>query len=169
MKAAKFDQSRLLQQTICYHKPTNWSFTVAWGYSVHVYETVMPRSFLRKPLETFQPFKKSARPPLYMFNTRLPWVDPSCQAAHAFFLESVERSGGGFVKNMYRRKSPRNLAPCSASGNHSAEHIEYVRVTLQATRRKQEAKIECCDVEYVNGSNVADIKLRTCISGEVIA
>ncbi|KAE8687195.1 F-box protein CPR30-like [Hibiscus syriacus] len=93
MKAAKFDQSRLLQQSICYHKPTNWSFTVAWGYSAHVYETVMPRSLLRKPLETFQPFKKSARPPFYMFNTRLPWVDPSCQAAHAFFLVECSKVG----------------------------------------------------------------------------
>ncbi|KAE8712191.1 hypothetical protein F3Y22_tig00110260pilonHSYRG00041 [Hibiscus syriacus] len=169
MKAAKFDQSRLLQQTICYHKPTNWSFTLAWGYSAHVYETMMPRSFLRRPLETFQPFKKSARPPLYMFNTRWPWADPSCQAAHSFFLDFVERSGEDFINTTYRRASPRNLPPCSASGNHSAEHIEYIRVVLQATRRKQEAKVECCDVEYVNDSNVTDVKLRPCINGEVIA
>ncbi|KAK3026349.1 hypothetical protein RJ639_042646 [Escallonia herrerae] len=37
-KAADVDQSRLLQQTICYHKQSNWSFLVSWGYSAHVYE-----------------------------------------------------------------------------------------------------------------------------------
>ncbi|GMI89067.1 hypothetical protein like AT5G12460 [Hibiscus trionum] len=169
MKASKLDQSRLLQQTICYHKPSNWSFTVSWGYSVYVYETVIPRSLLRKPLETFRPFKKSARPPLYMFNTRLPTVDPSCQAPHAFFLESVETNGGGFVNTTYRRTSRRNLPPCSSSGNHSADHIDYVRVVLQATRRKQETNVECCDVEYVGATDVAHIKLRPCTPGEVIA
>ncbi|KAE9462217.1 hypothetical protein C3L33_05872, partial [Rhododendron williamsianum] len=40
MKSAKMDQSRLLQQIICYHKPTNWSFSISWGYSAHIYEKV---------------------------------------------------------------------------------------------------------------------------------
>ncbi|XP_021278536.1 uncharacterized protein LOC110412330 [Herrania umbratica] len=36
MEAAKVDQSRLAQQTICYHRPKNWSFSVSWGYSAHL-------------------------------------------------------------------------------------------------------------------------------------
>ncbi|XVE59980.1 hypothetical protein DITRI_Ditri05aG0089800 [Diplodiscus trichospermus] len=172
MEAAKFDQSRLLQQTICYHRPTNWSFSVSWGYSAHIYENIIPRSVLRKPLETFAPFKKSARPPLYMFNTRLPSSHDPCQTPHVFFLESV-------IKNIetkqdqllttYSRAYQRNLPSCSSSGNHSADHITHIRVVLQETRRRQGAEVECCDVEYVAAANVADIKLRSCIIGEVIA
>ncbi|GAA0161509.1 glycosyltransferase [Lithospermum erythrorhizon] len=30
MKAASFDQSRMLQQTICYDRQTNWSFSISW-------------------------------------------------------------------------------------------------------------------------------------------
>uniref|UniRef100_M1A083 Glycosyltransferase n=1 Tax=Solanum tuberosum TaxID=4113 RepID=M1A083_SOLTU len=29
MKAAKFDQSRMLQQIICHHRPSNWTFSVS--------------------------------------------------------------------------------------------------------------------------------------------
>ncbi|XP_022756250.1 uncharacterized protein LOC111303960 [Durio zibethinus] len=170
MEAAKFDQSRLLQQTICYHRPTNWSFSISWGYSAHIYENKIPRSLLRKPLETFAPFKKSARPPLYMFNTRFPSYDP-CVTPHVFFLESVKNieSNQDQVLSTYNRTSQRHLPPCSSSGNHSADHITKIHVVLQATSRKQGAKVECCDVQYVATRNVADIKLRSCISGEVIA
>ncbi|XWS73575.1 hypothetical protein CRYUN_Cryun02cG0140800 [Craigia yunnanensis] len=138
MEAAKFDQSRLLQQIICYHRPTNWSFSVSWAYSAHIYENIIPRSLLRKPIETFSPFKKSARPPLYMFNTRFPSNHP-CKTPHVFFLESVKNieSNQDQVLTAYNRTSQRNLPPCSSSGNHSADHITKIHVVLQATRRKQ--------------------------------
>lgn len=49
MKAAKADQSRLLQQTICYYKPKNWSFSISWGYSAQIYEKTQPQAFYRDP------------------------------------------------------------------------------------------------------------------------
>ncbi|XVF19301.1 hypothetical protein REPUB_Repub11eG0098600 [Reevesia pubescens] len=172
MEAAKFDQSRLLQQTICYHRPSNWSFSVSWGYSAHLYENIIPRSLLRKPLETFLPFKKSARPPLYMFNTR-PLSNDPCQAPHVFFLESVQDMEISNVQHQvlttYNRTSLRNMPPCSSSGNHSADHITKIHVLFQTTRRNKGAIVECCDVEYLAPANVAHIMLRPCISGEVIA
>ncbi|OMP09549.1 hypothetical protein COLO4_05365 [Corchorus olitorius] len=171
MEAAKLDQSRLLQQTICYHRATNWSFSVSWGYSAHIYENIFPRSFLKLPIETFWPFKRSAKPPFYIFKTRFPSGDP-CEAPHVFFLESVKNVSIGSnnqVLTTYKRAANRNLPPCSSSGNHSADSITQIRLLSPATRRKQAAKVECCNVEYVAGLNVADIKLRPCMNGEVIA
>ncbi|XP_076897338.1 uncharacterized protein LOC143550604 [Bidens hawaiensis] len=52
MTMAKVDQSRLLQQTVCYHKLKGWAFSIAWGYSAYVYEQFIPRSILRRPFET---------------------------------------------------------------------------------------------------------------------
>ncbi|GER40787.1 hypothetical protein STAS_17467 [Striga asiatica] len=46
MKAAGAGQSRLLQQTICHNRLTNWTFSVSWGYSAHIYESIFPRSYL---------------------------------------------------------------------------------------------------------------------------
>ncbi|XVF69605.1 hypothetical protein PTKIN_Ptkin11bG0094500 [Pterospermum kingtungense] len=168
MEAAKIDQSRLLQQTICYHRPTNWSFSISWGYSAHIYENIIPRSVLTKPLETFGPWKKKARPPMYMFNTRWPSNDP-CEAPHVFFMDSIKKMENNLVLITYNRTWPRNLKPCSSSGNHSADSITKIQVFLQATIRKEAGRIECCDVKYVGGMDVANVKLRACINGEVIA
>ncbi|KAK3026347.1 hypothetical protein RJ639_042644 [Escallonia herrerae] len=89
-KAADVDQSRLLQQTICYHKQSNWSFSVSWGYSAHIYESVIPRTTLKKPLETFKPWVRNTRPPLFIFNTRWVTNDP-CEAPHVFFFDSIQK------------------------------------------------------------------------------
>ncbi|THF99875.1 hypothetical protein TEA_021105 [Camellia sinensis var. sinensis] len=134
MKAAKIDQSRMLQQTICYQKQTNWSFSISWGYSAHIYEKVLPRSVLKRPLETFRPWSK-AKPPFYMFNTRWPpFVDP-CEAPHVFFFESIDSSrGNNQIVTTYVRSSPRGLPACSSSGNHSADYISRVRVFSPMTK-----------------------------------
>ncbi|XP_057512323.1 uncharacterized protein LOC130794424 isoform X2 [Actinidia eriantha] len=126
MKAAQADESRLLQQTACYHKRRNWTFSVSWGYSAQIYENIFPPSVLQRPLETFIPWKKGAFPP-YVFNTRLPSNDP-CEAPHFFFFDSVEHTIGGRVVTSYTRRWERKLPGCSSSGNHSADHISKIHV-----------------------------------------
>lgn len=56
MKAANFDQSRIMQQTICYNKKIGWSVSISWGYSAHMYEEIIPQSILKKPLKTLTPW-----------------------------------------------------------------------------------------------------------------
>ncbi|KAJ8770931.1 hypothetical protein K2173_022103 [Erythroxylum novogranatense] len=168
MKAAKFDQSRMLQQTICYQRETNWSFSVSWGYSTHIYESIIPRSILRKPLETFRAWGGISRPPHFMFNTR--WLtNNSCESPHIFFFESVEYTPDKQVLTTYVRSSPRNLPPCSATKNHSADPIFTIQVFSPAGTHKTVGAIECCDVEYEVETNVTNIKIRSCVKDEVIA
>ncbi|KAL1152816.1 hypothetical protein V6Z11_A09G134700 [Gossypium hirsutum] len=168
MKAAEIDQSRLAQQTICYDKPMNWSVSVSWGYSVHIYESIIPRSILKKPLETFKPWKNGP-PPLYMFNTRLLTNDP-CHTPHVFFMEYIRKlKGNSVVLTTYRRKARRRLQPCFVPGNYSADNILRVRVFSNATLRKEAGKIDCCNVLHMAAMNVMNIKLRNCRKGEVIA
>lgn len=136
MEAAKVDQSRLLQQTICYHRATSLSFSVSWGYSAHIYENIIPRSVLRKPLETFGPWSRKARPPLYMFNTRRPSNDP-CEAPHVFYMDSIKKMEKNVILTTYNRAWPRNLKPCLSSRNHSADSIIKIQVFLQAITHKE--------------------------------
>ncbi|KDP22111.1 hypothetical protein JCGZ_25942 [Jatropha curcas] len=169
MKAANFDQSRLLQQTICYQRESNWSFSVSWGYSTHIYENIIPRSILRKPLETFRPWAKNDKRPFFMFNTRLLNNDP-CQAPHVFFFDSIEyTASGNRILTSYIRASPRNLPACSFAGNHSADSISRIQVLSPATIRKTAGVIECCDVEYKVEINTTEIKIRPCVKDEVLA
>lgn len=127
MKVAKIDQPRLLQQSICYLKQNNWTFSISWGYSSQIYEQIITPSILQRPLQTFS--HRAWRGPKvpFMFNTRGVSTDP-CEAPHVFFLDSVERvDSDQVVVTSYIRKSPRLLPLCS-SGNHSADSISKIHV-----------------------------------------
>ncbi|KAA8549317.1 hypothetical protein F0562_001001 [Nyssa sinensis] len=168
MKAAKVDESRLLQQTICFHKQSNWTFSISWGYSIQIYEKFFPPSILQRPLETFSQWRKGARPP-YMFNTRSLSNDP-CEAPHVFFFDSVEKPRGNHILTNYIRRWPRGLPACASSGNHSADYISKIRV-LSPRRRHGGAgsRRECCDVVRLVDMNATAVKLRTCMKNETVA
>ncbi|PIN25821.1 Galactosyltransferase [Handroanthus impetiginosus] len=136
MKAAAVDQSRMLQQTIYYQRQSNWSFSISWGYSVHVYEKIMPRSYLQYPIETFRTWQRSRRPPHYMFNTRLPSSNP-CEAPHIFFYETIKKTPENEILTSFSRAWPRGLPACSSSGNDSADSISRILVHSPARKRFQ--------------------------------
>lgn len=171
MKAAQADEPRLLQQTNCYHKPTNWTFSISWGYSAHIYESIFPPSILQRPIETFLPWKKGAMPP-FVFNTRLPSKDP-CEAPHVFFFDSMEEPIGGRVVTRYVRRWQRKLPACSESGNHSADHISKIHVVSPIGKLDGVgSRRECCDVLRVSDMkfmNATVIKLRACLKDEIVA
>ncbi|XP_042033821.1 uncharacterized protein LOC121780316 [Salvia splendens] len=162
MKAADADQSRLLQQTICYHKKTNWSVSISWGYSAQIYETIMPRSFLQIPIETFTPWTQWRGPPFYMFKTR-PTSNHPCQNPHFFFLQSVSNASPQILTT-YTRATPRGLPPC----NHSADSITTIQVTSPPKKRIQIDRCECCDIVRMDGVKV-EVGLRECNIDEIIA
>nr|XP_023906598.1 uncharacterized protein LOC112018317 [Quercus suber] len=166
MKAAKIDQSRLLQQTICYHRQSNWSLSISWGYSAYIYENIIPRSILWRPLETFRPWKRNSRPPLYMFNTRWPSNNP-CEAPHLLFFDSIEHIEEGQIVTTYVRAWPRGLSTCSFAGNHSADPITKIKVFSPASTRLEVGGRDCCDIEYKEGANVMEVKYRACMKFEV--
>lgn len=168
LNAANYDQSRMLQQTICHKRSTSWTFSISWGYSAHIYEKIMPRSWLQNPIETFKTWGRSPRPPHYMFDTRRPSWDP-CEAPHVFFFKSVERTPRNEILTTYVRAWPRGIGNCSFTGNHSAEYVSEIHVYSPVTKRIEIDRCECCDVIHEAGSNKADIKYRECKEDEIIA
>ncbi|GFZ18161.1 fringe-like protein [Actinidia rufa] len=164
MKAAKSDQSRLLQQTICYHRPRNWSFSISWGYSVHIYERIHPRSLLKRPLETFRPWLRNAKPPMFMFNTRWP-----CETPSVFFFESTEKALRNQIVTNYARSASPGYPNCFWKGNGSTNHIARIQVYSSATKRKEIERSECCDIIRADGASIAEVKLRACKDDEIIA
>ncbi|KAH6811458.1 hypothetical protein C2S51_025220 [Perilla frutescens var. frutescens] len=167
MKAAEADQSRMVQQTICHERRNNWTISVSWGYSAHIYERIIRRSHLQNPIETFKPWIDVSRPPpLYMFNTRLPTGDP-CEAPHVFFLHRVNKSSAG-VLTVYSRAAPRGLDPCFWCGASCPDFVMEIHVHSPSTNRKQMDRCECCDVVGVNGTT-AEVKFRECRTDEIIA
>lgn len=170
MAAASLDQTRILQQTICHHRPTNWTFSISWGYTAHIYERILPRSFLQNPIATFKEWAHAnPRPPHWMFDVRAP-VNHPCETPHVFFLESAKVTPNGEeIVSVYKRQWRRKLPACLFSGNHSADYIFRVRVYTPTIKRTQTDRCECCDVTRVTESSITEVKIRTCMENEVIA
>lgn len=135
MKAAAADESRTLQQTVCHERERHWTISVSWGYSAQIYERIMPRIHLLRPMETFKVWMNSAKPPpYYMFNTRLPTGDP-CEAPHFFFMKEVNKSSTGILTT-YSRAWPRNMNPCLWCGSQCPDFVTQLRVFSPITKRK---------------------------------
>ncbi|KAK4725748.1 hypothetical protein R3W88_030665 [Solanum pinnatisectum] len=171
MKAAKFDQSRLLQQIICHHRLSNWTFSVSWGYSVHIYEKIMPRSHLIKPIQTFKTWiKKPKSPPYYMFNTR-PCTNDSCETPHVFFFKTIGKmKNKNEIWTTYFRSEAQGLpSNCSIDGDRPTNYVNKIQVYSPRAKRTEMDRCECCDIIHTSGSNKAKIKLRECFTNEKIA
>ncbi|WOG91131.1 hypothetical protein DCAR_0310379 [Daucus carota subsp. sativus] len=170
MKAADFDQSRILQQTICYDRKTNWSVSVSWGYSAHIYQKIIPRSILRKPLKTFWAWRKNSTKPHYMFNTRPESKDP-CETPHIFYLDNVKQiSPESEIVTSYVRDATQGPSSCS-SGKKSADRINTIQVFSPATKHIETGRSECCDFANQLGRGKAKMKvnIRSCAADEIIA
>nr|XP_043625816.1 uncharacterized protein LOC122597234 [Erigeron canadensis] len=168
MKAANIDQSRLVQQTICYNRRLNWSYSLSWGFSVQIYEKVIPRSILKIPIETFKPWSSFWKPPLYIFNTR-PISNDSCETPHMFSFDSIKKINDNEIVTKYVRMASRGLPTCGLAGNHSADLVTRIEVVSSVTKPNQNGKTECCDVVDTNGMEVSKLKLRDCMDDELIA
>ncbi|XP_057797919.1 uncharacterized protein LOC131013999 [Salvia miltiorrhiza] len=168
MTAAAADQSRMLQQIICHHRERHWSISIAWGYSAQIYETILPRSYLQMPIETFRQWQITPRRPYYRFNTRRRSSGP-CKAPHNFFLEAVEKEAKSpEIITTYARSRPRPLASCSLIGSHSANGIHMIKVYSPAAKRNQMDRCECCDIIELDNV-MAEIRIRDCMTKEIIA
>ncbi|KAJ4781468.1 fringe-like protein (DUF604) [Rhynchospora pubera] len=162
MKAEKADHSRILQQTVCYNHNNNLSFSISWGYSIHVYEKLHAPGYLHMPIQTFQPWNGFGNPP-FMFNVR-PASDDPCEAPHVFYFKNVERTNTlDHITTNYFRNAARGLLSCA---NNSADSISQIVVFSPIQPFKlEEGKRECCTVTEKN-SNVTEIEIRSCLDGE---
>lgn len=136
MAAASFDETRMLQQTICYHKEMRWAFSISWGYSAHIYEILLPVSILRKPLETFTPWSLKRRPPDYMFNIRPYEPKQPCDAPHIFYFESIERNTSNMIVTNYVRLAKRLAKTCPLT-EQSADYISRIEVVSPGVKPKK--------------------------------
>ncbi|XP_010317971.1 uncharacterized protein [Solanum lycopersicum] len=170
MKAASVDQSRLLQQSVCYNKIHNWTFSVSWGYSVQIYDKIIPQSYLQTPIETFGEWRKGAWPP-YMFNIRKFNNYSSCgEVPNILFFDSFEGTKLNHFVTTYVKKNHRICAN-NDDDDHSSNGVMKVHVfsPMDKLHVGDGNRKECCDIIQPIGMDSMAIKLRTCMKHEIIA
>ena len=103
-QAYRVDPARTLQQSFCYDRRRNWSFSVSWGYTAQLYSWVVPAHMLETPLQTFKTWRSQSQGP-FTFNTRSVTSDP-CEQPVIYFLDEVrEGAKGGETMSSYRRSA----------------------------------------------------------------
>lgn len=172
MKAYDIDPSRTFQQCICYHRDHQWSISISWGYTVHLYPLILTPTDLKRPLLTFRTWRSQSDGP-FTFNTRP--TDPNpCRQPIIFYLDKVRKESGDQTVTIYRKSKAKLGEKCD--GNYTrATTVEKIIVLApkmdprewkQRTRRRH-----CCDIMKENPTKkgkILNIRIRKCKNTERI-
>ncbi|KAL6524709.1 hypothetical protein OROHE_015991 [Orobanche hederae] len=111
MEAYDLDPSRTLQQCFCYHHRNKWSVSIAWGYTVQIYPTLLTARELEIPLLTFQTWRSWKEGP-FTFNTRPLSSDP-CKNPVVFYLNSAEKGPANETVSSYIKFVKKPVKNCN--------------------------------------------------------
>jgi Protein of unknown function, DUF604 len=110
MTAVRRDPRRALQKTVCYDRTHDRTVSIAWGYSVSVFEGNMLLLDLLSVDKTFFPWIRGSNgEESYMFNTRGSITRNKCNSPATFFLKNILSSGSGNrtrIESRYSRYMP---------------------------------------------------------------
>lgn len=114
VRAYEVDPVRTLQQSICYDFSRNRSVSVAWGYSVQLYPSLVTTEELETPFQTFQTWRSWGSQP-FTFNTR-PMSQEPCERPVIYFLDRVQMTGiNGQTLTTYERLGFQPEKDCNQS------------------------------------------------------
>uniref|UniRef100_A0A2P2K475 Uncharacterized protein n=1 Tax=Rhizophora mucronata TaxID=61149 RepID=A0A2P2K475_RHIMU len=166
--AVNIDPTRILQQTVCYDHQNSLTYSVAWGYSIQVFEG---NEFLPDLLylqRTFVPWRRSTAIDFshYMFNTR-EYPRHPCKRPAVFFVGSVISSENGILSNYTRH----NIEDCPRA--NAIKNLKYIEVfshklELDTEQMMIPPRRQCCDVSSVFKESMV-ISIRQCGSSELIS
>lgn len=136
VSAYEADPGRTLQQSICYDFSRNRSVSVAWGYSVQLYPSLVMAKELETPFQTFQTWRSWSSQP-FTFNTRPMSQDP-CERPVIYFLDQVEMTENkGQTLTIYNRLGFQPQEACNQS--HYAPLLAVHSVNVSTFRLRPES------------------------------
>ncbi|XP_034694138.1 uncharacterized protein LOC117920647 [Vitis riparia] len=173
VRAYEVDPGRTLQQSICYDFSRNRSVSVAWGYSVQLYPSLVTTEELETPFQTFQTWRSWGSQP-FTFNTR-PMSEEPCERPIIYFLDRVQMTGiNGQTLTTYERLGFQPEKDCNQS--HYAPLLAVHSFNVSAFQLRPESwekarRRQCCEV--VDGTDgvesVVQVKIRECSHGEILS
>ncbi|XP_019162298.1 PREDICTED: uncharacterized protein LOC109158864 [Ipomoea nil] len=170
VEAYKLDPSRTLQHSFCYDLSRNWSISVAWGYTIQLYPTLVNAKELATPFRTFLTWKSWNEGP-FTFDVRSMSSDP-CEMPLIFYLNHVHSLGNGSTVSTYTRPKV-DGNKCQNETYAPALLVHSFNVSAQILSSEIWKKVprrQCCEV--VNDGDGADgilhVKLRRCNQWESV-
>ncbi|KAJ7250555.1 hypothetical protein O6H91_01G175100 [Diphasiastrum complanatum] len=166
VRSGRTDPGALLQQSICYDKWHNWSYSVSWGYAVQVYRGLLPPRELERPSRTFISWYKQTGEFSFPFSTRPADVSP-CQQPIVFYIKNVGHREDGQIEGNYTREA-RRRGNCKWK-MASPARMESITVVKELTDELwyQAPHRQCCRISKAERRNT-EIEVASCASDEAI-
>ncbi|KAK7285182.1 hypothetical protein RJT34_19943 [Clitoria ternatea] len=169
ISAYSIDPARIVQQSFCYDHKRRWSVSIAWGYTIQIYSTLLIAADLQMPLQTFQTWRSWSDGP-FTFNTRPMSSDP-CKQPAMFFLDQIAKVGTSGSVSIYKRHNFSG-AQCKREGINRRE-VQTIKVSalkLDPEYWKNVPRRHCCQI--MDGGSIKDgsmhIRVRKCRLQETI-
>ncbi|KAG9155928.1 hypothetical protein Leryth_004182 [Lithospermum erythrorhizon] len=168
-EAYKLDPSRALQHTFCYDLAKNWSISIAWGYSIQLYPTILTPQDLQTPLQTFLSWRTWSQEP-FTFNTRIMSIEP-CERPIIYFFEGGAELGHHRTLTSYKRPNPSSHKQCDRDDYSAALSIRMfnVKASIMDPQVWQKApRRQCCEIISGEDDGVVQVNMRDCNQWETV-
>lgn len=98
-QAAEVESGSVVQQSICYDKELKWSFSVSWGYVVHIHAGFLTPHEMMLPIQTFASIHRKWDKSEFSFTTRA-YSKDRCTHPIRYFVESVRGPNSNFSQGL---------------------------------------------------------------------
>jgi hypothetical protein len=138
-QAAEVESGSVVQQSICYDKELKWSFSVSWGYVVHIHAGFLTPHEMVLPIQTFASIHRKWDKFEFSFTTRAYSKDP-CTHPIRYFVESVQGPNSnysqGLLESVYSKEhnEKRAKSNCSQQLMGPLTSVNRIRVWKEPIR-----------------------------------
>lgn len=108
-EAMKVESGSVMQQSICYDEQLKWSFSVSWGYVVHVHYGFLKPHEMEVAIRTFQTLQRKSDASAFPFKLRSYNSKDHCTHPTRYYMESMQgplnnsnsNSSQGLLESVY--------------------------------------------------------------------
>ncbi|KAK1561900.1 hypothetical protein Q3G72_002722 [Acer saccharum] len=163
VSAYKMDPDRTLQHSFCYDLNRNWSVSVSWGYTLHLYPSLVTAKRMETAYLTFRTWKTYKDEP-FTFNTQ-PLSQDQCERPIVYLLDRVEWVGKDKTLTTYKRQWNVLEKTCETDDYSAALDVQQFNVsstTLKSDIWKMAPRRQCCDIFNGTDQGMLQVKIRGC-------
>ncbi|KAH7853772.1 hypothetical protein Vadar_006374 [Vaccinium darrowii] len=157
IQAYRVDPTQTLQLSFCHYRKQKWSVSIAWGYTVQIYLSLLDAKDLAMPMRTFRTWRSWSDGP-FTFNTRPVESDP-CVQPFIYFLDKVEVVGRDQTMTTYKVNLEKPQKKCG-SALMAVQRIVVLASKMDPQELEEGPRRRCCEIGESLKRNTMGIDIR---------
>lgn len=168
MEAVNVSPYDVFQQSICYDAGRNWSFSVSWGYVIHVYKGFIAPNVLEVPTITFLSWHRRREPYAFPFSTQ-PRAREICEEPSSFYFDKANSTAGGSVQTSYTKNERINRTKVCQQKLLPMSLVKDIFIESEPLRKDfiQNPRRQCCRITETTEESIS-MQVGACRVGETL-